>query len=130
MTGKPRAFLIQTLAALLTFYAMAGVWLALTMVGNRDPRFHWIALAIGGAGFAISAGLSALAVWRRETRAPIVLIVCAVIGATLCIAMPLGVRDAVVTRDMWMAAVAGGLLFAAFLLLAARYIQLYLRTIR
>jgi len=40
------------------------------------------------------------------------------------------VRDAVVTRDMWMAAVAGGLLFAAFLLLAARYIQLYLRTIR
>jgi hypothetical protein len=59
-----------------------------------------------------------------------VLIVCAVIGATLCIALPLGVRDAVVTREMWTAAVAGGLLFAAFLLLAARYIQLYLRTIR
>ena len=130
MSEKPRAFLLQTLAALLTFYAMAGVWLALTMVGNRDPRFHWIALATGGAAFAISAGLAALAVWRQEARAPLVLVACAVIGATLCIAMPLGVRGAVVTREMWTAAVAGGVLFAAFLLLAARYIQMYLRTMR
>jgi hypothetical protein len=130
MTTPPRRpFVIQALAGLLTFYAMAGVWLAMTMGSNRDPRFHWIPLVIGGLAFAVSAGLAALAVLRLERRGPTMLMVCALIGATLCIAMPAAVRDTVITRDMWLAAIAGGLLFAAFLLLAARFIRLYLRSI-
>jgi hypothetical protein len=129
MTASRRPFIVQALAGLLTFYAMAGAWLAMTMANNRDPRFHWIPLVIGGAAFAISAGVAALTVWRIESRAPIMLIICAVIGATLCIAMPAAVRGAMITRDTWLLAIAGGLLFAAFLLLAARYIRLYLRSI-
>jgi hypothetical protein len=129
MTARGRPFLMQTLAALLTLYAMAGVWLALTMATARDTRFHWVPLAIGGAAFAVSAGIAALAVWRIEPRAPKLLIICAAVGATLCIAMPAAVRGTVIGRDTWMAAIAGGLLFAAFLLLAARYIRLYLRSI-
>ena len=128
MTAPRRPFLMQTLAALLTLYAMAGVWLAMTMGSARDARFHWMPLVIGGGAFAISAGIAALAVWRIEPRAPKLLIVCAVIGATLCMAMPAAVRGAVISRDTWMAAIAGGLLFAAFLLLAARYIRLYLQS--
>jgi hypothetical protein len=121
-------FLVQVLAALLTFYAMAGVWLAMTMASDRDPRFHWLPLAIAGTAFAISAGVGALAVWRQERRGPMTLIVCAVIGATLCGAMPFAVRDSVVSRDTRLVSVAGGLLFAAFLVLAARFIRLSLRS--
>lgn len=128
MNVRRRPFVVQALAGLLTFYAMAGAWLAMTMANNRDPRFHWLPLVIGGVAFAISAGVAALAVWRIESRAPMVLIICAVIGATLCIAMPAAVRGAVISRDTWLAAIAGGLLFGAFLLLAARYIRLYLRS--
>ena len=124
-----RPFLMQVLAALLTFYAMTGVWLAMTMVGNRDERFYWLPLIAGGVVFAIASGASALAVWRMESRAPSVLIVCAVIGSVLCTAMPAAVRGAVVTRNVWYSAIAGGLLFAAFLLLAARYVRLYLRSV-
>ena len=115
-----RPFLIQALAGLLTFYAMAGMWLALTMATSRDERFHWIPLAIGGLAFAISAGIATLAVWRREPRGPSTLMICGAVGAALCIAMPLAVRNAAVTRDSWMVSIAGGLLFAAFLMLAAR----------
>lgn len=128
MNVRRRPFVVQALAGLLTFYAMAGAWLAMTMANNRDPRFYWLPLVIGGVAFAISAGVAALAVWRIESRAPMVLIICAVIGATLCIAMPAAVRGAVISRDTWLAAIAGGLLFGAFLLLAARYIRLYLRS--
>ena len=124
---RGRPFLIQALAALLTFYAMAGAWLALTMAGTRDPRLYWMPLLIGGTIFAISSGMAALSVWRQETRAPTVLKICAAIGATLCIAMPAAVRGATHDRETWLAAIGGGLLFAAFLMLAARYIRLYLR---
>ena len=125
---RGRPFLIQALAALLTFYAMTGAWLAMTMAGTRDPRLYWIPLLLGGAAFAISAGLAALTVWRREPRGPAMLIVCAIIGATLCIAMPAAVRDVTHDRSTWVAAIGGGALFAAFLLLAAHYVRLYLRT--
>ena len=128
MSAPRRPILAQALAGLLTFYAMAGVWLAMTMATNRDPRFHWLPLVVGGAAFAISAGAAALAVWRMESRAPMMLVICAVLGSTLCIAMPAAVRGAVISRDTWLAAIAGGLLFAAFLLLAARYIRLHLRS--
>jgi hypothetical protein len=127
MTDRPRPFLVQALAGVLTFYAMAGAWLAMAMVGNRDPRLRWLPLVIGGAAFAICAGIAAIAVWRRESRGPLALSICAVVGAILCIAMPLAVRDAVIGRDTWLTAIAGGLLFGAFLLLAARYVRLYLR---
>ena len=125
---RGRPFLIQALAALLTFYAMTGVWLAMTMAGSRDPRLHWVPLLVGGAAFGISAGLAAITVWRREQRGPVMLMVCAVVGATLCSAMPAAVRGAVHDRSTWLAAAGGGLLFAAFLLLAARYVRLYLRS--
>ncbi len=124
--GRP--FLVQALSALLTFYAMTGVWLALTMAGSRDPRLHWGPLVIGGVAFAVSAGLAALAVWRRESRAPAALMVCAVVGAVLCAAMPAAVRGSVHARGTWTAALGGALLFGAFLLLAARYMRLYLRS--
>ena len=126
MTAARPPFLVQVLAGLLTLYAMAGVWLAMTMAGDRDPRFHWLPLAIGGAAFAISAGAGALAVWRQEPRGPMTLIICAVIGAALCGAMPFAVRDAVISRDTRLVSIAGGLLFAAFLVLAARFIRLSL----
>ena len=130
MTAPPRRpFLMQVLAALLTFYAMTGVWLAMTMLGGRDPRFHWAPLAIGGVAFAISAGAAALSVWRVESRAPMVLTFCAAVGAILCAAMPAAVRGAMATRNIWLSAIGGGLLFAAFLLLAARYIKLYQRSV-
>jgi hypothetical protein len=129
MTAQRRPFIVQALAGLLTFYAMAGAWLAMTMGTTRDPRFYWVPLVIGGAAFAISAGIAALAVWRLEARAPLTLMICAVVGATLCTAMPAAVRGAMITRDTWLLAIAGGLLFAAFLLLAARYVRLYLRSI-
>src|SRR5688500_19494200 len=89
MAQASRPFLLQVLAGLLTFYAMAGVWLAMTMGTDRDPRYHWIPLVLGGAAFGISAGIAALAVWRREPRAPAALVACGAIRAVLCIAMPL-----------------------------------------
>ena len=127
-TPRGRPMLVQGLAALLTFYAMSGVWLALTMATNRDPRFHWIPLTIGGAAFAASAGTAALAVWRQSARGPSALVICGVIGATLCAAMPMAVRGAPIGREGWLLAIGGGLLFAAFLLLAARFIRMYLRS--
>ena len=122
--GPARSILLQALAGLLTFYAMAGVWLAMTMGTTRDPRFHWLPLVVGGLAFAASAGIAALAVWRRESKGPAALIVCGIIGAILCMAMPLAVRGAPVGRDSWLVSIAGGLLFAAFLLLAARFVRL------
>ena len=122
--GRPVLF--QVLAGLLTFYAMAGVWLALVMATARNDAFHWLPLTIGGAAFAFSAGFAALAVWNSERRAPSALTVCAIVGATLCGAMPAAARGVPVARDTWMVAIAGGLLFAAFLLLAARYVRVTL----
>ena len=122
--GRPVLF--QVLAGLLTFYAMAGVWLALVMGTARNDAFHWLPLTVGGAAFAFSAGVAALAVWNRERRAPVALTACAIVGAALCGTMPAAARGVPVPRDTWMVAIAGGLLFAAFLLLAARYVRMVL----
>ena len=129
MTTTRNPFVVQALAGLLTFYAMAGAWLAMTMATNRDSRFYWLPLAIGGIIFAASSGFAAQAVWRRDPRGPLLLVVGAVIGGMLCSAMPLGVRGAAIDRDTWLAAITGGVLFAAFLILAARYVRIYLRSI-
>ena len=123
-TGRPVLF--QVLAGLLTFYAMAGVWLALVMGTARNEAFHWLPLTLGGAAFAMSAGVAALAVWNRERRAPTALTICAAVGASLCAAMPAAARGVPVAQDTWLVAIAGGLLFAAFLLLAARYVRMTL----
>ena len=121
--ARARVVLMRGLAALLTFYAMAGVWLAVTMGTARDPRLHWVPLVVGGTAFAASAGVAALAVWRLEPKASTALIVCGVVGAALCSAMPLAVRGAQVDRNTWLVAVGGGLLFATFLLLASRFVR-------
>ena len=125
-TPGGRPLLFQVLAGLLTFYAMAGVWLAMVMATTRNEAFHWLPLALGGAAFAVSAGMAALAVWNQERRAPLALTVCGLVGATLCAVMPAAARGAPITRDTWMVAIAGGMLFAAFLLLAARYVRITL----
>lgn len=124
--GRPVLF--QVLAGLLTFYAMAGVWLAMVMATARNEAFHWLPLVIGGGAFAISAGMAALAVWNQERRAPFALTLCGIVGAVLCSAMPAAARGVPVARDTWMVAIGGGLLFAAFLLIAARYVRLTLRS--
>jgi hypothetical protein len=116
------------LAALLTFYAMAGVWLAMVMATARNEAFHWLPLTLGGASFAMSAGMAALAVWNRERRAPLALMTCAAVGGILCSAMPAAARGVPIARDTWLVAIAGGLLFAAFLLIAARYVRMTLRS--
>jgi hypothetical protein len=118
--------LFQVLAALLTFYAMAGVWLAMVMGTARNEAFHWLLLTIAGIAFALSAGTAAIAVWNQERRAPLALTICGIVGASLCVAMPAAARDLPIARDTWMVAVGGGLLFAAFLLLAARYVRITL----
>ena len=124
--GRPVLF--QVLAGLLTFYAMAGVWLAMTMGSARNEAFHWLPLTAGGAAFALSAGMAALAVWNREPRAPLALTICAAVGAILCSLMPAAARGMTVPRETWMAAIGGGLLFATFLLLAAKYVRMSLDT--
>ena len=118
--------LFQVLAGLLTFYAMAGVWLAMVMGTARNEAFHWLPLTAGGLAFALSAGTAALAVWNQERRAPLALSICALVGATLCSVMPAAARGEHVPRDTWMLAIGGGLLFAAFLLLAAKYVRMAL----
>jgi hypothetical protein len=119
-----RPFGIQLLAALLTFYAMSGVLLALTAGTTRAPGLRWSIVTAAGALFALSAGASALAVWRLERRAPLLLRVCGVVGLGACLAMPLALGGAAGDpRPVWRAAVAGGVLFLLFLLLVARYVR-------
>ena len=118
--------LFQILAGLLTFYAMAGVWLAMVMATARNEAFHWLPLALGGGAFALSAGVAALEVWNQARRAPLALTVCGIVGAVLCSVMPAAARGVPIAGDTWMVAIGGGLLFAAFLLLAARYVRMTL----
>ena len=124
--GPGRPVLFQVLAGLLTFYAMAGVWLAMVMATARNEAFHWLPLALGGAAFALSAGIAALSVWNEERRAPLALMICGLVGAVLCSVMPAAARGVPIARDTWLVAIAGGLLFAAFLTLAARYVRMTL----
>jgi len=118
---------IQLLAVLLSCYAMGGFALALRMVGDRDPRIRWQLVGAAGAAFAVSAGVAALSVWRLERRSPPALIVCGVLGAALCLAIPAAAPPAVVTRQTWWASAGGGALFVGFLLLTAWYVRRELR---
>ena len=119
-----RPFGIQLLAALLTFYAMSGVLLALTAATTRAPGLRWPLVAAAGALFALSAGSAALATWRLERRAPALLRACGLVGLGACLAMPLALGGAAGdARSIWRAAIAGGVLFLLFLLLVAHYVR-------
>ena len=114
---------IQLLAALLTIYTMAGFLLAMRMVIERDARYRWWLIAIAAATFAVASGVTTLAVWRIEKRAPWLLVACGALGSALCLALPAAVPDGSLAPGMWRAAIQGALLILAFLLLAAWYVR-------
>jgi hypothetical protein len=116
-------FGVRVLAVLLAAYAMAGFLLAAAMLSGRDPRLQWALLAAVGAAFGVSAGLAAQAAWRLDRRAPAALVVCGTAGAALCLAIPASAPAPLVTGEMWQTAVAGAVLFAAFLFAAAWYLR-------
>jgi hypothetical protein len=50
--------------------------------GDRaDDRYHWWLIAIASATFAVASGVTTLAVWRIEKRAPWLLVACGALGA-------------------------------------------------
>jgi peptidoglycan/LPS O-acetylase OafA/YrhL len=114
---------IQLLAALLAIYTMAGFLLAIRMVMERDDRYRWWLIAVAAGAFAVGSGVTTLAVWRVEKRAPWLLVACGVLGSALCISLPAAVPDASPAPGMWRAAIQGAVLILAFLLLAAWYVR-------
>ncbi len=121
----------RLIAALLAAYAMGGVLLAAAMLSSRDPRLRWVELAAGSVIFALVAGSAALATWRLERRSPALAIACGVCGAGLMGFIPLVSElppDA--ARQAWRAAVLGGVLFLAFMFVAATYLHVWLRAFR
>jgi hypothetical protein len=114
---------IQLLAALLTIYTIGGFTLALRVGLSHDQRYRWWLIVGAGCAFAIACGISALAVWRTERRAPLMLIICGVLGASLCLALPAAAPAEQLAPGMWRAAIQGALLILAFLLLAAWYVR-------
>jgi len=118
-----RPFGIQALAVLLSCYAMGGFFLVIRVVGDRDPRVRWPWLVTASLAFAVSAGFAGLSVWRLERRAPAAVTACGVLGLALCLTIPASAPAEAVTRDTWRAAALGGVLFAAFLLVAAWYVR-------
>jgi len=118
---------IQLLVALLTIYTMAGFLLAGRMMTEQDERYRWWLIAVSGVAFALACGAAALAVWRLERRAPMVLVVCAVVGSALCVTLPAAAPTDVLPPGMWRAAIQGAVMILAFLLLAAWYVRNVLR---
>jgi hypothetical protein len=123
VTPLNRPIGIQLLAALLTTYTMAGFILALRMGIERDERYRWWLIAIAASAFAIASGVTTLAVWRVEKRAPWLLVTCGALGSALCLALPAAVPDTSLQPGMWRAAIQGAVLILAFLLLAAWYVR-------
>lgn len=118
---------IQLLAVLLTIYTMAGFLLTGRMVMDQDERYRWWLIAAAGVVFAVACGAGALAVWRLERRAPVVLVACGVVGSVLCVALPAAAPPDVLPPGMWGAAIQGAVMILAFLLLAAWYVRNVLR---
>ena len=114
---------IQLLAGLLTIYTMGGFVLAGRVAMEQDERYRWWLIAVAAATFGIVCGVSALAVWRLEVRAPLLLIACGVVGSAVCIALPAAAPGGVLPPGMWRAAIQGAVLILAFLLLAAWYVR-------
>lgn len=123
MTRRP--FGIQILGAVLTLYAMAGVALGASMLADRPPEVQWAAVAAASALFAFGSGTAALTVWRLDRRAPAWVLGCGVLGLGLCLVLPAAAPTEVARTGggMWRTALTGGLLFLAFLALAALYVR-------
>ena len=119
---------ITLLAALLTIYTMGGFLLALRVTVERDERFRWWLIASTAAAFAIAAGATTLAVWRVEKRAPLLLVVCGVLGSALCLALPAAAPAESLAPGMWRSAIQGAAMILAFLLLAAWYVRNVVRS--
>ena len=92
---------IQLLSALLTVYTMAGFLLAIRMVAERDERYRWEVIVASAAAFAIASGAATLAVWRIETRAPLLLVACGALGSALCLSLPAAVPTNALAPGMW-----------------------------
>lgn len=123
-----RALGPRLIAVLLAFYAMVGVLLASAMLSGRYPNFQWGALAAVSALFALVAGMAALATWRLERRAPALAIACGICGAALMAVIPLSAElPPGASREAWRAAALGGVLFLAFMFVAAIYLRAWLR---
>ena len=118
---------IQLLAALLTIYTMGGFVLAGRVAMDQDDRYRWWLIALAAATFAVVCGLSALAVWRLERRAPVLLVACGIVGGAVCLALPAAAPSEVQPPGMWRAAIQGAVLILAFLVLAAWYVRNVLR---
>ena len=114
---------ITLLAALLTVYTMAGFLLALRVWSDRDERYRWWLIAGAAVAFAMAAGVTTLAVWRVEKKAPALLIACGVLGSVLCLALPAAVPADSLVPGMWRKALQGAVLIFTFLLLAAWYVR-------
>ena len=120
----------RLIATLLAFYAMAGILLAAAMLSGRNARFNWGALGGVAALFAVVAGSAALATWRLERRAPAWAIACGICGAAIMAAIPLASQLPPDTADdAWRAAAIGGVLFLAFMVVAALYLRAWLRAV-
>ena len=119
---------IMLLAALLTIYTMGGFLLALRVTVERDERYRWWLIAATAAAFAIAAGVTTLAVWRGEKRAPPLLVVCGVLGSALCLALPAAAPAESLAPGMWRSAIQGAVMILAFLLLAAWYVRNVVRS--
>ena len=126
--GRP--FGVQLLAALLTWYAMAGFFIAASLVSGRPDQLRWEIVAGAALLFAIASGLAARSVWSLASSAPRWLVACGIAGAALCVVLvssmdtPAGESRG----DMWRAAIIGAVLFVAFLALAARYVSRHIRS--
>ena len=121
---------LRIIAAVLTWYAMAGFALAALMVNGRDPRLNWALVAIAGVLLGLVGGGAALSVWRRRRWAPVPVLCAGVAGAALCVMLPLSVREGAVSSEVWQGSLAAALLFALFCALLAWYVRRWIRMAR
>ena len=118
---------LRMIAGVLTWYAMAGFALAAMMVSSRDPRIDWPVVAVAGALLGVLGGSAALSVWRQRRWAPVPVLGAGIAGAALCVSLPLSMRGAGVTSEMWQLSLAGAALFGLFCALLAWYVYRWTR---
>jgi hypothetical protein len=118
-----RPISVQVVAAIATFYAMAGSLVAAVLVSRGGGRPIW--LTIAAAALALTAGSAALSTWRLERHAPIWLLICSVCGATFCLLLPASLQPGAggSVREVWRAAITAAVLFIAFMGLLSMYMK-------
>lgn len=110
---------------------MGGVLILVAIFAGRDPRFQWGALMAAAALFTVAAGSAALTTWRLERRAPAWVVACGLSGAGLMALIPaVSELPPEAAHDARRAAVLGGVLFLAFMVVAAAYLRAWLRAFR